>query len=218
MIEFHAVRKSFRLPGGGRKHILRGLTLSLPSDRRIAVIGRNGAGKSTLLRMIAGTQSTDSGKITHKGRISWPMGFSGGFHGSLTGRQNTRFVARIYGANTDRMVEDVQRFCELGPYFDARFETYSSGMKSRLALGVSLAADFDCYLVDEITAVGDAAFRRKAREAFEERLGRVQVIMVSHSEATLKDYCNSALLLHAGNAVYYDDLEDGLKAYRKLSA
>lgn len=215
MIDFHRVQKSFRLPGGGRKYILHNLTLTLPGDRSIAVIGRNGAGKSTLLRMIAGTQSTDRGRILHRGRVSWPMGFSGGFHPALTGRQNARFVARIYGTPTDPMVEEVERFCELGPYFDARLETYSSGMKARLALGVSLAADFDCYLVDEITAVGDAAFKRKARATFEERLDRSQIIMVSHSEATLKDYCNAALYLHDGQADYYDDLMAGLKAYRK---
>lgn len=215
MIEFNSVHKSFRIPGGGRKTILSGLTLELPKDRRVAVIGRNGAGKSTLLQMIAGTMSPDRGTIRRRGRVSWPMGFAGGFHPALTGRQNARFVARIYALNTDRMVEEVERFCELGPYFDALFGTYSSGMKARLALGVSLAADFDCYLVDEITAVGDAAFRRKAKAAFAERLDRVQVIMVSHSEPTLRDYCNAALFMRDGIATYYDDIEDGLKAYAR---
>lgn len=215
MIEFDSVRKSFRIPGGGRKIVLAGLTLRLPADRRLAVIGRNGAGKSTLLQMIAGTLSPDSGRIRRHGRISWPMGFAGGFHPALTGRQNARFVARIYALDTDRLVEQVERFCELGAYFDALYSTYSSGMKARLALGVSLAADFDCYLVDEITAVGDAAFRRKAKTAFQERLDRVQVIMASHSEQTLRDYCNSALLLRNGMATYFEDLEDGLRAYAR---
>ncbi|MBL3568306.1 ABC transporter ATP-binding protein [Rhodovulum sp. BSW8] len=214
MLEFRGVEKSFRLPGGGRRHILRGLTLDLPRKHRVAIIGRNGAGKSTFLRMIAGTHRPDRGEIRRIGRVSWPMGFSGGFHPALTGRQNARFVARIYGADTDALVEEVAEFCELGPYFDAPFETYSSGMKARLALGVSLATNFDCYLVDEITAVGDAAFRRKAEAAFAERLDRVQIIMVSHSDDTLRKYCNAALLLQDGHAWFFDDLEDGLAAYR----
>ncbi|MCE8440754.1 ABC transporter ATP-binding protein [Rhodovulum sulfidophilum] len=218
MLEFRAVEKAFRLPGGGRRRILSGLTLDLPQKYRVAIIGRNGAGKSTFLRMVAGTLQPDHGEIRRLGRISWPMGFSGGFHPALTGRQNARFVARIYGVDTDDLVEEVQAFCDLGPYFDARLQTYSSGMKARLALGVSLATNFDCYLVDEITAVGDAAFRKKAQRTFAERLDRVQVIMVSHSEATLREYCNSALFLQDGEGWFFEDLEEGLAAYRKSIA
>jgi len=218
MIEFRSVHKAFRVPGGGRKTILSGLTLSVPGDRRVAVIGRNGAGKSTLLQMISGTMDPDRGRIIRNGRVSWPMGFAGGFHSALTGRQNVRFVARVYGLDTDSMVEKVEAFCEIGPYFDALFGTYSSGMRARLALGVSLAAEFDCYLVDEITAVGDVAFRRKAKEAFDARLGRVQVFMVSHSEPTLREYCNAALLLEQGRATYFDDLDEGLGVYKESVA
>src|SRR5690606_21100756 len=129
----------------------------------IAVIGRNGAGKSTLLRLVAGTLRPDRGEIRRHGRVSWPMGFSGAFHPALTGRQNARFVARIYGVDTDRLVADVADFAELGEFLDMPFQTYSAGMRARLAFGVSLAVSFDCYLVDEITAVGDAAFQDKCR-------------------------------------------------------
>jgi capsular polysaccharide transport system ATP-binding protein len=218
MIEFDRVWKSFRLPNGKRKHVARGLTLTLPRERRVAVIGRNGEGKSTLLRMIAGTLRPDSGTIRRSGKVSWPMGFAGGFHSALTGRQNARFVARIYGADTDALVEEVEAFAELGPHFDARLDTYSSGMKARLAFGVSLAARFDCYLVDEITAVGDAAFKQKAKRAFQQRLGQVQLVMVSHNEPTLRDYCDCALLLRDGHAWFFDDLEDGLRAYAETEA
>ena len=216
MIEFHDAWKSFKLKGGKRKHILRGLNLALPDDRRVAVIGRNGAGKSTLLTMIGGSVRPDSGEIRTNGRVSWPMGFRAGFHSALTGRQNARFVARIYGADTDELVEEVQEFAELGDFFDAPFDQYSSGMRARLAFGVSMAASFDIYLVDEITAVGDARFKKKCSDVFKKKLANSQVVMVSHSEGTLKDYCDSALLLEDGHVQFFDDLDDGLKAYHEI--
>ena len=218
MIRFRNVSKAFRLKDGTRKHITRDLTLNLPADRRVGLIGRNGAGKSTLLKMIGGTIRPDGGRIEAGGRVSWPMGFSGGFHPALTGRQNARFVARIYGADTDALIDYVEDFAELGEFLDAPFEKYSSGMKARLAFGVSMAAEFDCYLVDEITAVGDALFRKKCREVFTEKLSSAQVIMVSHSDHTLREYCDAALLLENGEARYFDRLDDGLAAYRDLIA
>ncbi len=217
MIRFQNVSKTFRLKDGGRKHITRDLTLTLPSERRVALIGRNGAGKSTLLKMIGGTIRPDRGRIEASGRVSWPMGFAGGFHPALTGRQNARFVARIYGADTDGMIEYVKEFAELGEFLDAPFRNYSSGMRARLAFGVSMAAEFDCYLVDEITAVGDVIFRNKCRDVFTHKLGKAQVIMVSHAEPTLREYCDAALLLEEGEAFYFEDLEDGLAAYRELT-
>ena len=217
MIEFHNVWKSFSLKGA-RKLILTGLTLSLPRDVNIAIVGRNGAGKSTLLNMIAGTLIPDRGEIVRLGRTSWPMGFAGGFHGELTGRQNTRFVARIYGTDTDEMERYVEEFAELGNFLDMPVRTYSSGMKARLAFGVSLAANFDCYLVDEITGVGDARFRKKCHDAFQEKVAGSQVIMVSHSDSTLRSYCQSALLLENGEATYYPVLEEALDVYGRIMA
>lgn len=216
MIAFENVWKAFRLKDGGRKHITKGLTLGLPDNRRIALIGRNGAGKSTLLKMIGGTIRPDRGRIRVSGRVSWPMGFAGGFHPALTGRQNARFVARVYGADTDALIDYVEDFAELGEFLDAPFERYSQGMKARLAFGVSMAARFDCYLVDEITAVGDALFRKKCHAVFTEKLAGAQVIMVSHNEATLRDYCDCALLLEDGEARFFEILEEGLRAYRAL--
>lgn len=144
------------------------------------------------------------------------MGFAGGFHPALTGRQNARFVARVYGADTDALIDYVEDFAELGEFLDAPFERYSQGMKARLAFGVSMAARFDCYLVDEITAVGDALFRKKCHAVFTEKLAGAQVIMVSHNEATLRDYCDCALLLEDGEARFFEILEEGLRAYRAL--
>ena len=217
MIAFEAVWKTFRLPGGTKKPILNGLTLDVPRDRQVAVIGRNGMGKSTFLRLISGVIRPDRGRIHRSGRISWPMGFSGGLHNALTGRQNARFIARVYGADTDEVVALVQDFAELGSFFDEPINMYSSGMKARLAVGISLAADFDCYLIDEITAVGDTVFRRKAKEAITAKLGHAQIFLVSHSDATLREYCNAALLLNDGDAYYFDELEAGLDAYKEMT-
>ena len=207
--------KSYAVPGGLR-HIVRGLTIELPRDRNIAIIGRNGAGKSTLLRMISGILKPDRGRIESEGRVSWPLGFAGGFHPALTGRQNARFIARVYGADTDDMVEFVEDFAELGVFLDMPFQTYSTGMRARLAFGVSMAAEFDWYLVDEITAVGDKNFRQKCKRAFDIKLANSQLLMVSHTDGTLREYCNAALLLNEGHAWYFDDLEDGLSAYQSL--
>lgn len=207
--------KSYALPGGTR-HILRNMTLDLPGDRSVAIVGRNGAGKSTLLRMVSGILNPDRGVIERVGKVSWPLGFSGGFHPALTGRQNARFIARVYGADTDEMVEFVEDFSELGGFLDMPFQTYSTGMRARLAFGVSMAADFDWYLVDEITAVGDKIFKEKCRRAFEEKLSSAQLLMVSHSDATLRDYCEAGLMLNNGEAWYFEDLNDALAAYQAI--
>lgn len=217
MIEFQNVWKSFTLKGS-RKNILTGLTLKLPSTENIAIVGRNGAGKSTLLNMMSGTIRPDRGDIKRSGRLSWPMGFAGGFHGDLTGRQNARFVARIYGSDTEQVEAYVEEFAELDKFLDMPVRTYSSGMKARLAFGVSLAAKFDCYLVDEITGVGDARFRAKCKAAFEDRVADAQMILVSHSVGTLKTYCQSALLLEDGTATYFDKLDDALEVYESIIA
>jgi capsular polysaccharide transport system ATP-binding protein len=215
MIDFHGVSKSYQLRGS-RRHILRDLTLAFPRDKNVALIGRNGAGKSTVLGMIAGTVALSKGRIVRHGRMSWPMGFSGGIHPALTGRQNARFIARVYGADTEAMIDFVEEFSELGAFLDMPTNTYSSGMKARLSFGISLAAQFDCYLIDELTEVGDAAFREKCRRAFQDKMRDARVIVAAHSEATLKSMCNAALLIEAGTAVYFDTVEDGLKAYRAV--
>lgn len=216
MIDFQNVSKSYRLRNGQTRHIMRKLTLQLPHDHNVALVGRNGAGKSTTLKLISGNLMPDRGSIVRHGRVSWPMGFSGGMHPALTGRQNARFIARIYGADTDEMVHFVADFSELGSFLDMPVQTYSSGMRARLAFGISLAAEFDVYLIDEITEVGDAAFRKKCRDAFRARMESARVIVAAHSEATLRSMCDSVLLLDNGEARWFEDLEEGLRAYRTL--
>jgi len=168
MIRFENLTKSFRLRGE-RKVVIDHLNLTLPTGRSLALLGRNGAGKSTLLQMIAGTMRPDSGRVVSDGSISWPVGFAGSFHRDLTGAENVRFIARIYGVDTDGLLAFVEDFAELGKFFHMPVRSYSSGMRSRLTFGASMGIHFDTYLVDEVTATGDAAFRRKSQAVFRAR-------------------------------------------------
>ena len=212
MIRLDRLAKSFHR-GPARVEVLRETSLTLPAVQGLALIGRNGAGKSTLMRLIAGTARPDRGKVVTDETISWPMGFAGGFHPALTGAQNTRFVARIYGRDPDAMACGVRGFAELGPAWAHPVGTYSQGMKARLAFAVSMAVDFDTYLVDEIIGVGDAAFRTRCRAAFRARMGRARVIMISHSAATLREFCQAALVLEDGRLTAFGDLDEALRAH-----
>jgi capsular polysaccharide transport system ATP-binding protein len=214
MIEFRDVSKYYATPGG-RKVVLDHLTLTLPTGAKIGVLGRNGAGKSTLLAMIAGTSHPNRGKILRHASISWPLGFSGSFHPDLTGAQNVRFVARIYGMDTETLVDYVQDFAELGEFMDMPVRSYSSGMKARLAFGMSMGISFDWYLVDEVTAVGDTAFRRKSLAVFKNRLSAAGLLMVSHSTGTIRAYCDSGLVLEGGAARYFEDVEAAIAHHER---
>ncbi len=198
---------------GINKPIIDGVSLVLERGKSIGLLGRNGAGKSTLLRLIAGTIRLDSGKIIRRGKVSWPLGFQGSFQATMTGEQNVRFVARIYGVDTRELIDYVEDFAELGPFFKAPVGTYSSGMRARLAFGLSMGVNFDYYLVDEITAVGDANFKKKCRAVFDSRLQGSDVIMVSHSTTTIRDYCDSGVVMENGKLTYYDDIADAIRAH-----
>jgi len=216
MIELRGVTKSYRT-NRGKKVIFRDLSLVIPSDRNVALIGRNGAGKSTLMRLLGGLDTPDSGRIITNQRISWPVGLSGGFQGSLTGRQNVKFVCRVFGADGDDMrkkVNYVQDFAEIGEYFDQPVKTYSSGMKARVAFGLSLAFDFDYYLVDEAMSVGDAHFREKAAQAFKDRVDRAKIILVTHGMGQVRKLCDYVLLVSDGKVHKYEDVEEGIAAYQ----
>jgi len=199
----------------GSDWVLRDLNFTIPTGVSVGLVGQNGAGKSTLLRLIADMDAPNHGEIIRDCRVSWPIGLSGGFQGSMTGRQNVKFVARIHGdeQDTDRIIAFVEDFAEIGKAFDEPVKTYSSGMKSRLAFGLSLAFDFDVYLSDEATAVGDIAFKEKAKKAFQDRVGKAGLIMVSHSEGILRDLCQAGIWLHKGRAHWFDDIDEAIKAY-----
>ncbi|MBK5947067.1 ABC transporter ATP-binding protein [Rhodobacter veldkampii DSM 11550] len=217
MIRFENLSKSFRV-GDGRKIVLDNVSMSLPGGVALALLGRNGAGKSTLLQMIAGTMRADAGQIVSDGRISWPVGFGGSFHPDLSGAQNTRFIARIYGVDTDDLLAFVEDFAELGKHFRMPLRSYSAGMRARLAFGASMGIGFDTYLVDEVTAVGDATFRRKSQAVFRERMTRAGAILVSHEMAQVRQFCTAGLVLEAGRLRYFDDLDEAIACHQALMA
>ena len=217
VIRFENLTKSFRIRGE-RKVVIDNLNLALPTGKSLALLGRNGAGKSTLLQMIAGTMRPDSGRIVTEGSISWPVGFGGSFHRELTGAQNIRFIARIYGVDTDGLLAFVEDFAELGRSFHMPVRSYSSGMRSRLGFGASMGIRFDTYLVDETTAVGDAAFRRKSRAVFADRMRHSDAIMVNHSMNQVREFCNAGIVLENGQMQYFEDLDEAIAQHQALMA
>ncbi|MGB7261289.1 MAG: ABC transporter ATP-binding protein [Albidovulum sp.] len=212
MIEFRNVSKYYATRAS-RKVLLDGLNLTFPAGAKVALLGRNGAGKSTMIGMIAGSVKLNGGQIIRTGTVSWPLGFGGSFAVDLTGIQNTRFVARIYGVDTQALVEYVSDFAELGDFMNMPVRSYSAGMRARLAFGLSMGLDFDWYMVDEITAVGDAQFRKKSLAVFAERLSSSGLIMVSHANATLREYCNCGLVLEGGRAQFFDTVEEAIAVH-----
>ena len=215
MIEFQDVSKGFWVRGQYQP-VIRNLNLTLPSGKSLALLGRNGAGKSTLLSMVAGTMRPDTGQVFSDGSISFTVGYAGSFHGEMTGAQNTRFVARIYGVDTDELTDFVEDFAEIGKHFHMPVRTYSSGMKSRLAFGVSMGIKFDTYLIDEATATGDARFREKSKIVFSERMAQSSAIMVSHSMTDVRNFCNAGLILHEGQIEAFDNVEEAIERHQAL--
>ncbi|PJE30188.1 Polysialic acid transport ATP-binding protein KpsT [Pseudooceanicola marinus] len=191
---------------------------TFPARRSIALLGRNGAGKSTLLKMIAGTEDASSGSVITTGTVSWPVGFAGAFHPRLTGVQNVRFVARIHGVDSDALLQFVEDFAELGARIRLPYSSFSSGMRARMAFGLSMGLGFDTYLVDEITAVGDAAFRRRSADLFRERLTRAGAIVVSHSMPQLRELCDMGAVLEGGRLTIYGDLEEAIAHHQRNMA
>ena len=198
----------------GGPALLDDVNISIEHNERICLIGRNGAGKSTLMDMIGGTTKPDSGSIDVTGTVSWPVGFKGSFHGQLTGAQNTKFIARVYGVDTESLLDYVKDFAELGSHLHMPVRSYSSGMRSRLAFGVSIGIPFDTYLVDEVTSVGDAAFKRKSRMAFKERMQSAGAIVVTHSMNQLRKLCQAGAVLEDGVLTYYDDIEEAISVHQ----
>lgn len=215
MIELRNVTKFYPVANGFR-YILRDVSLIIPSRVNLAVLGPNGAGKSTFLRLIGGSEPANSGTIITDQEISWPIGLTTGFKRNLTGRQNVLFVCQINGLNTEEsrnVIDQVKDFSELGEYFDMPIETYSSGMNGKLKFGLSMAFDFDVYLIDELTSAGDTIFQEKAKAAFEKIRKRASLIYVSHSLRALKESCQCALFLRDGQMDYYPNINDGIDAY-----
>lgn len=215
MIVCDNITKSYVM-GSGRKHVLRGLDLQIRPGEHIGFLGRNGAGKTTLIKLLGGVEMPTSGKIRRKMSVSWPLGFGGGFQGSLTGYDNARFIARIYGHEYGEIRSFVEEFTELGPQLKMPVKTYSSGMRARLAFALSLAIEFDCYLIDEVIMVGDANFHQKCHyELFEKRFDRA-LVLASHSPELIREFCDRALVLHQGHGTLYADVNEALDVYSEL--
>src|SRR6478609_1361474 len=215
MITCERVTKSYPM-GHGRKQVLNALDLHISPGEHVGLLGRNGAGKTTLIKLIGGVEMPTSGKIRRKMNVSWPLGFTGGFQGSLTGYDNARFIARIYGHEYSEIREFVEDFTELGAQLKMPVKTYSSGMRARLAFALSLAIEFDCYLIDEVIMVGDANFHQKCHDELFVKRGDRTIILASHSAELIREFCDHALVLNQGKATAYADVEEALGVYELL--
>jgi len=218
MIELKNVTKYFRT-NQGKKYILQNASLTLP-DGNIGILGRNGTGKSTLMRMLGRIDFPNEGKITSPNSFSWPLGLGGGFVGNMTGKANVKFVCGLYGKSyeeTKEIIAFVRDFAELGNYFEMPIKTYSSGMKGRLSFGLSLSFDFDYMLIDETLSVGDARFKVKAKEALLKKIENCHILLVSHDMNTLRELCQSGLLVEQGQLEYYENINNAIERYEEIN-
>lgn len=215
MIEFRNVSKSYHI-NKFHKQVLTDANFRIEKGDSIGICGANGAGKSTLMRMIAGVEHPSSGHITRNMVTSWPIGYTSCFQISLTGADNARFISRIYNQDEHRILDFVEGFAQLGPYLYQPVQTYSAGMNARLAFGISLAIDFDCYLVDEVTAAGDERFRARSDEELLHRRDNATLIMVSHDPGTLTRYCRRGAVVYGGSVVFFDTMEEANEVHHRL--
>ena len=214
MISVKNVSKRYHTRNGW-KTVLQDINFELKKGEKIGILGRNGSGKSTLIRLMSGVEPPTSGVIDRRMSISWPLAFSGAFQGSLTGMDNLRFISRIYGTDLEYMQHFTEEFSELGDYLYEPVKKYSSGMKARLAFAISLSVEFDCYLIDEVIAVGDNRFTAKCKyELFEKRKDR-SIILVSHSPAAIKEYCDNAMVLDNGIMHKFENMDQAYQFYNK---
>lgn len=216
MLHFQNVTKFYKTPNG-KKYILDDVTLDIEAEKGVCILGMNGVGKSTLIRMISGSELPNCGRIVKDGNVSWPMGLSGTFQPGMTGRDNVRFVATIYNQDEEKILQQVEDFAELGEYLEMPVGTYSNGMKSRLAFGLSLAVSFDIYLIDEIISVGDRLFREKSHKILREKVSGSKVVLISHSESTARQFCDRCAILRNGELKLFDDVDEAFTEFNSIS-
>ncbi|HVC55816.1 MAG TPA: ABC transporter ATP-binding protein [Stellaceae bacterium] len=217
MITAAAVSKDYHSETGhGWNRVLSEVSFAVARGEKLALLGRNGAGKSTLIRLLAGIELPTIGTIERTMSVSWPVGLNGGVGGSMTGNDNIRFISRIYDKPFKLMRDYVDDFAELGKFLAEPVRTYSTGMRARLNFALSIAIDFDCYLIDEIISVGDQRFQQRSQEElFEKRADRC-LILASHVPHIVRDYCSRALVLHRGRGKVFDDLDLAFDIYNDL--
>ncbi len=202
----------------GEVTVLDDVSLTIRPGEKVGILGRNGAGKSTMIRLISGAERPTAGHIRRDMSVSWPLAFGGAFQGSLTGLDNLRFICRVYGTSADDKIEFVQEFSELGRYLREPVKSYSSGMRARLAFAISMVVEFDCFLIDEIVAVGDSRFHEKCRiELFEKRKDRAMII-VSHDPGYVREHCQHAAVLAQGKMTAFDHVDDAFTFYQDQTA
>lgn len=212
MITFTNVYKSY-LTKVGLNPVLRDINLQVKPGQRLGILGKNGTGKSTLIRLFSGSTMPTKGKVERTMSVSWPLGLTGGLQSNLTGYDNVRFIARIYGVSPEHSIEFIREFTELGHYLDEPVKTYSSGMRAKLGFAISFLVDFDCYLIDEALAVGDARFREKCHYELFEKRKHAALILVSHSNKMIQEYCDSAVLLKDETIHHFETLDEAIKSY-----
>lgn len=215
MIEFNDVSKTYHIRKF-EKHVFHNLNFRIEKGESIGICGANGAGKSTLIRLISGVEQPTSGTVTRTMSTSWPIGYGSCFQPSLTGADNARFIARVYGQPEEPLLDYVQDFAQLGPYFWQPVNTYSAGMNARLAFGISLAIQFECYLVDEVTGAGDERFRVRCEEALLHRRDTATLIMISHDPGALRQYCRRGAVVYGGSLVFFDTIEEAAEVHHRL--
>lgn len=217
MIVLENLSKSYTSPRIGTKHVLKNINLTIPDDKSVGILGRNGAGKSTLMRILSGTETPDAGRITiGNTKLSWPLGTDAGVHGSMTGRDNIRFLCMLYDYPFQKAFDFVEDFAELGDYMYVPVKNYSAGMKSRLGFGISMILDFDTYLIDEGFSAGDASFRKKTQSLFDEKRKGSNLIVVSHNPTTIKRLCDWGAILSNGELKLVEDIDEAIKIYSEL--
>lgn len=217
MIELENVVKDYPTRSGPVR-VLDGIDLLVRPGQQLGILGRNGAGKSTMVRLISGTELPTKGSVRRSMSVSWPLAFGGAFQGTLTGYDNLRFICRVYGVDPAACVDFVEDFSELGIYLREPIRSYSSGMRARLAFAISMTVDFDCYLIDEIIAVGDARFHAKCMvELFEKRADRAKII-VSHDPGYIRQHCHNAAVLSGGKLAYFDELDAAFDHYADVTS
>ncbi|MGF6374776.1 capsular polysaccharide transport system ATP-binding protein [Paraburkholderia sp. RAU6.4a] len=212
MIELNGVQKRYGTRQGQRT-ILDQVNLTVKRGDKLGILGKNGSGKSTLIRLISGSEQPSAGDIKRSMSVSWPLAFAGGFQGSLTGLDNLRFVCRVYGVPPERAIPFVEEFSELGIYLREPVKKYSSGMRARLAFAISMAIEFDCFLIDEVIAVGDARFHAKCNfELFQKRKDRA-MILVSHDPRIVREHCDRACVIHNGKLLDFSEVDSAFAYY-----
>lgn len=217
MISFEHVSKSYHIRDF-EKQVFSDLNFTIERGDSIGICGANGAGKSTLMRLIAGVEQPTSGRITRNMTTSWPIGYGNCFQASLTGADNARFISRIYNRPEKELLAFVEDFAQLGSYLYQPVSAYSAGMAARLAFGISLAVEFDCYLVDEVTAAGDERFRKRSEDALIARRDKATLVMISHDANTLRSYCRRGAVVYGGTIIQFDSVDEACEMHHRLQA